>query len=79
MEAIFWPRPQENEFVYPRNSSDSIKYHSNLKVATYSFNPYVEAENSDELEKRMNKILSEIKNRIKPATKCPSCGKIAYI
>lgn len=75
--GIFWPRKQENEYVYPRNTLDSSKYHSNLKVVTYSFDPYGETANIDKLEKKMDKIFSEIKNRMKPSTRCPSCGKIA--
>lgn len=74
--AILWPRDDENEYVYPRNNNESTKHHFNLKVASYKFDPY-KPENIRTLEITLNKIYQEIKNRIKPFAKCPSCNKIA--
>lgn len=76
--VIFWPKKEEKESVYPQShSNNSAKYHHDLKVSTYSLNPYKEMKNYDDIKIKFDRIFDEIKYRIKPSTKCPSCGKIA--
>ncbi len=75
--AVLWPKNQ-TESVYPRiNSDDSTEYHQNLKLASYSFNPYFELNEQSSVDISSEKILAEIKSRVKPATKCPNCNRVS--
>ena len=75
--GIIWPH-NSLEYNFPRkNKSDSTKYHKNLKIVFYSLDPQMIANQFIDVEKTMNGIFTEIKNRLDPATKCPKCQIVA--
>lgn len=76
--GVIWPNSNNSEYIFPRsNGTDSTKYHDKLKLALYSLNPRAMMENTDTVDSAFDKIFTEIKNRLEPATKCPKCGKVA--
>ncbi len=75
--GIIWSNNYKAEYVFPRSSTDSTKYHNNLKLALYPLNPRTMMENTGAGDSIFDEIFAEIKNRLESATKCSHCGEIA--
>lgn len=76
--GIIWPKPNVFEHLFPREDyGDSIKHHNDLKLVSYSLNPDYIMNSVNDIEDTLEKIFTEIKNRLEPSTECPKCGIVA--